>query len=96
MVYEGIVSNWENLFKRTSQPPVGEVQLKIVSFPFAIQCWFLEGLTPAQYSSLAVKVDDESLPRILRWNTRSSPDYDSACRSMFNHDEVTILSHIML
>ena len=93
MVYEGIVSNWAKLFDKTSQKPVGEVWLKVVAFPFAVQCWFLEGLSPDQYSSLAEKVDDDSLPRVLRWNTRTSPDYDRACRSMFNHDEVTTLCY---
>lgn len=89
-VYDDLVREWSGFFYKClpkEDPKEAELQLKLLVFPFALQCWFLEGLSPKQYGCPASQSDNTALSRLRRWSAKIRPDYQSAKLLMFNHDE---------
>ena len=96
-IYDEIVKEMTGLFYKTVNAEEGtETYLKIAVFPFALQCWFFEGLEPNQYNVLAEKCDDTARPRFFRWLVKKRPDYSAAKNILFNHDEVNLNMLVVL
>ena len=95
-IYDDLVKEWAALIEKIANPPKAdtEINLRVGVFPFPIQCWFLEGLTPTQYQLFAKYSSSNKgnsiLPRIFRWDVKKRPDYGTAKRSMLNQDEVKL------